>query len=189
MPMKMSPMTYGSCLLTLAMLVSPQPAIATGVKPYFPKSPWQSHSSMAAAKTSPIYREQWRQSKSRTCPILAIPTQSDVHLTTANSRSAYFADGWGVAYDLRRYKHGKPLRSAYGVANAGKTELDQIYAWPEQYAYADGSFVTLGREGNDPSGKFLAYLVLENGCFYNVWSQVSKAHLKNVLSRLRYVKP
>lgn len=33
----------------------------------------------------------------------------------------------------------------------------------------------------------LAYLVLNNGCFYNIWSQLSSEHLQKMIGQLRYV--
>lgn len=156
-------------------------------QPQLAKSPWQSHASTKPSQTSPIYRQEWQQSKYQSCPILALPTNASVHLKTAKSRAANFSDGFAVAYDVTNYQ-GKKIRSAYGVANAGKTPLSDIRRWHYQRYYADGSFVTLGREGNNPKGKMLAYVLLENGCFYNVWSQLGEVHLHHIISQLRYVK-
>ena len=110
-----------------------------------------------------------------------------MNIKTAQSRAANFSGGFAVAYDLKNYK-GKPLRSAYGVANAGTTSKRDLYqGWAYRKNYADGSYVTLGREGNNPQGKMLAYLVLNNGCFYNIWSQLSSEHLQKMIAHLRYV--
>lgn len=184
----MKTIIMATCLTSTIVVLGLSQANASNSKPYFPTSPWQSHYSITKNKTSPVYRQEWQRSKYRSCPILAIPTKSAVHLKTARSRAANFSDGWGVAYDVAKYSNGKRLRSAYGVANAGKTKLSDIYAWPDQRTHADGSFVTWGREGNNPNGQFLAYIVLDNGCFYNVWSKVSNTHLQNMIGALRYVK-
>ena len=152
-----------------------------------PKSPWQSHASLKSNQVSPIYHQQWRQSDYKYCPILAIANHSSVNVKTAQSRAANFSGGFAVAYDLKNYK-GRPLRSAYGVANAGTTSKRDLYqGWAYRKNYADGSYVTLGREGNNPQGKMLAYLVLDNGCFYNIWSQLSSEHLQKMIGQLRYV--
>ena len=109
-----------------------------------PKSPWQSHASLKSSQVSPIYHQQWRQSDYKYCPILAIANHSSVNVKTAQSRAANFSGGFAVAYDLKNYK-GKPLRSAYGVANAGTTSKRDLYeGWAYRKNYADGSYVTLG---------------------------------------------
>lgn len=78
------------------------------------------------------------------CPILAFANHSSVNVKTAQSRAANFSGGFAVAYDLKNYK-GKPLRSAYGVANAGTTSKRDLYeGWAYRKNYADGSYVTLG---------------------------------------------
>lgn len=152
-----------------------------------PKSPWQSHASLKSSQVSPIYQQQWRQSDYKYCPILAIANHSSINIKTAQPRAANFSGSFAVAYDLAQYK-GKPLRSAYGVANAGTTSKRDLYqGWAYRKNYADGSYVTLGREGNNPQGKMLAYLVLDNGCFYNIWSQLSSEHLQKMIGQLRYV--
>ena len=180
-PKKLNKLVLASFGIGALMLASN--AQAAGMQ----KAPWQSRSAIKASQTSPIYKQEWRKSAYRSCPILAIPSNSWVHPKTAKSRSANFSDGFAVAYDLSNYK-GKPLRSAYGVANAGKTKLAELHAWDYERYYADGSYVTMGHEGNDPNGKMLAYLVLKNGCFYNVWSALGTNHLQQVISQLRYVK-
>lgn len=152
-----------------------------------PKSPWQSHQSLKSNQVSPVYQQQCHQSKYKYCPILALPTRSSVNPKTAKSRAANFSGGFAVAYDLGNDK-GKLLRSAYGVANAGITSKRNLYdGWTYRKNYADGSYVTLGREGNNPKGNMLAYVVLKNGCFYNVWSQLGSDHLQKMLGQLRYV--
>ena len=170
-----------ACLLVNLLVNTAQAATR------LPKSPWQSHASLKSSQVSPIYHQQWRQSDYKYCPILAIANHSSVNVKTAQSRAANFSGGFAVAYDLKNYK-GKPLRSAYGVANAGTTSKRDLYeGWAYRKNYADGSYVTLGREGNNPKGKMLAYLVLNNGCFYNIWSQLSSEHLQKMIAQLRYV--
>lgn len=170
-----------ACLLVNLLVNTAQAATR------LPKSPWQSHASLKSSQVSPIYQQQWRQSDYKYCPILAIANHSSVNVKTAQSRAANFSGGFAVAYDLKNYK-GKPLRSAYGVANTGTTSKRDLYeGWAYRKNYADGSYVTLGREGNNPQGKMLAYLVLNNGCFYNIWSQLSSDHLQKMIAQLRYV--
>lgn len=175
------PFAAGLVVSAVSAMSSVQASVAV------PYSPWQSYAAIKSTQTSPIYKQQWRKSKYQSCPILALPTRSDAHLKTAKSRAANFSDGFAVAYDLKNYQ-GKAMRSAYGVANAGKTSLQGLHHWDYEQAYKDGAYITLGREGNDPKGKMLAYIVLENGCFYNVWSQLGESHLHHIISELRYVK-
>ena len=171
-----------SCAISALCFVNPVQAATT-----LPKSPWQSHASLKSSQVSPVYQQQWRQSDYKYCPILAFANHSSVNVKTAQSRAANFSGGFAVAYDLKNYK-GRPLRSAYGVANAGTTSKRDLYqGWAYRKNYADGSYVTLGREGNNPQSKMLAYLVLNNGCFYNIWSQLSSEHLQKMIAQLRYV--
>lgn len=161
--------------------------VAVQAQPQLPETPWESHTALERRAVSPVYHRQWLRAPTKNqCAILALASRDPAQLPSARSRKAEFAGGWGVAYDLRRYR-GAFLRSAYGVANSGTT--DGVYGiWPDRIDYRDGTVITYGREGGLPDGKWLAYVHLPNGCFYNVWSNISQAHLLQVINGLRYVK-
>lgn len=147
-------------------------------------APW-AKSAINNSNTDAVYRQEWLKAESkRLCPILAMPKQASSHLTGHNVRRANFASGWGVAYDLPN------MRSAYGVANAGTIDPDELsFSWPYNMSYQDGSMVGYGHEGGDPSAKWLAYIVIpQNNCFYNVWSAQGKNHLEQMIKDLRMVK-
>lgn len=136
--------------------------------------------------TDAVYSREWAKSETKErCPILALPSNAPAHLAGHQVRRANFSGGWGVAYDLPN------LRSAYGVANAGVTEpLGPRSIWADYHQYADGTELSYGREGGDPEGNWLAYLILgDSQCFYNIWSQKSKAHLEQIITELRVVAP
>ena len=148
-----------------------------------PIAPW-SKSTIKSSETDAVYHQEWIKSDSRSlCPILALPKQAVSHLTAHKVRRANFYGGWGVAYDL------PDMRSAYGVANAGITDLNGIFNdWPYNVTYQDGSILRYGQEGGDLDANWLAYLVLlDNGCFYNIWSGQNKEHLEQIISDLRIV--
>lgn len=178
----------GRMIITGSLLSTSLLSYATAYHPVDNQAPWQKNAAIKANKTSPVYKQEWQKSKYKSCPILAIPTNSLIHPKTVKSRAANFSGGFAVAYDVGNYQ-GKPLKSAYGVANVGKTKVDAISSWPAHRQYfADGSFLTSGHEANNPKNKMLAYLVLKNGCFYNVWSQLGDDFLQQIISELRYVK-
>lgn len=159
------------------------------IDPTLPQSPWQKNAVLTSSKISPIYRQQWAKSDiKKVCPILALPTVSPAQLRYSKARPASFSGGWSVAYDVTKTRDVLALRSGYGVANAGTSTESRLYKWQNQTHYADGSYVTYGHEGNDPNGKMLAYVLLDNGCFYNVWSKYGEAHLVKMLNDLHYVK-
>lgn len=148
-----------------------------------PKAPW-TNAAIHKNETDSVYIKEWAKSESKSlCPILALPKQAAAHLSGHSIRRANFSGGWGVAYDL------PDLRSAYGVANAGTINPEEVnYSWPYNVNYQDGSMVGYGHEGGNPSAKWLAYVVTpHNGCFYNVWSAQSKAHLEQMIADLRLV--
>lgn len=151
-------------------------------------APWQKPA-ISYKSISPIYQQEWKKSPTKkTCPILALSNRHSAQMPTAKSRRAIFFGGWAVAYDLSKYR-GKKLRSAYGVANSDMMiKKSDFHHWQQQINYSDGSFVTYGREGDFPDGKWLAYILLPNGCFYNVWSQIDEDHLVEIINGLRFVK-
>lgn len=120
-------------------------------------------------------------------------------------RRAYFGGGWAVAFDLPN------MRSAYGVAGAGLTPIDEGDAqaqqdrlrgqWPYFITLPNlpqPAFAGYGVEGAneyptdnaDGRGlKSLAYLrVGGQRCTYNVWSYLGRAHLEVLLDSLRPLK-
>ena len=138
-----------------------------------------------SSQTDAVYRQEWLKAESKNlCPILALPKNSLAHLSGHSARRANFSGGWGVAYDLPK------LRSAYGVANAGTVNPNELFnGWDYNVVHEDGSRVTYGRESGNPTGKWLAYIVIpKNNCFYNAWSAQSKTHLEQILADLRLVK-
>ncbi len=148
-------------------------------------APW-SKPAINNSKTDAVYHQQWMKAESKSlCPIIALPKQASSHLKEHRVRRAEFASGWGVAYDL------PDIRSAYGVANAGTINPNDInYNWPYNITYQDGSMVGYGHEGGNPTAKWLAYIVIpQNNCFYNIWSAQDKAHLEQMISDLRMVRP
>ena len=150
-------------------------------------APWNAHPALKRSEVSKVYRQQWLRAPSRRqCGLLALATRDPAHYPDAKSRKANFSGGWGVAYDLVSQR-GMYFRSAYGVANAG-TSSDKVMPWGEKMRYRDGSLVSYGREGGNPAGKWLAYLYLPNGCFYNIWSGIGEDHLLEMIQGLRKVK-
>lgn len=138
-----------------------------------------------SSQTDAVYHQEWSKSPTKTtCPILALPKNSNAQISGHSARRANFSGGWGVAYDLPND------RSAYGVANVGVLKSgEQVFDnWPYNVSYQDGSRVGYGHEGGDPSAKWLAYLVIpQNRCFYNVWSSQGQSHLEQMISELRWV--
>lgn len=117
-------------------------------------------------------------------------------------RAATFSGGWAVAFDL------PDQRSAYGVAGPGLIAADDgpPYAqsrrltaqWPyfrELDALTAPSFAGYGLAGAKPYSRAnrdgkgeqsLAYVrIHQQGCTYNVWSRISRAHLEALLDNLR----
>ncbi len=150
---------------------------------------WESYPAINKRHISPIYQQEWKKSPTKDyCPILALANTAPSQKPTAKARRANFWGGWGVAYDLSNYQ-GKKLRSAYGIANSGYANRNDIYHWNNQVEFSDGSFLTYGREGGDTTGnQWLAYLILPDGCFYNIWSNISKQHLTQVIDDLRFIQ-
>lgn len=146
-------------------------------------APW-TEPAIKNGETDTVYQQEWMKSERKSlCPILALPKQASAHLTQHSVRRANFSGGWGVAYDL------PDMRSAYGVANVGTTNPNDIFDdWPYNVTYQDGSILGYGHEGSDPSANWLAYIVTpHNNCFYNIWSAQSKEHLEEIISDLRVV--
>ena len=119
---------------------------------------------------------------------------------SADPRRASFAGGWAVAFDT------PDLRSAYGVAGPGIVPADRADAqterlrdqWPYFMQLPDlpqPSFAGYGIEGaqpypaENPEGRgmnSLAYVRIGGqGCTYNLWSRLGRAHLELLLNSLR----
>lgn len=131
------------------------------------------------------YQTQWQKADNRkTCAPLVLASKASSHIKNASIRPASFHGGWGIAYDLPHQ------RSAYGVAGAGSVgSLQDVKRWQQYHIWNDGSGVGWGLEGDTGPG-YLAYVYLYNqGCLYNVWSNISETHLINMLNDLRLSKP
>lgn len=148
-----------------------------------PNAPW-SNDTIALNDTDSVYYQEWLKADTKSlCTILALPKQSTAHLTGHSIRRANFSGGWGVAYDL------PDLRSAYGVANTGIFPSGEVhYPWPFNVTYKDNSTIGYGHEGGNPTAPWLAYIrLVDNNCFYNVWSAQGKEHLEQMIKDLRRV--
>lgn len=143
---------------------------------------------------------EWRKADNRArCAPLAL---ADTASGEATARRANFAGGWGIAFDMTGQ------RSAFGVAGAGLMDRDRLSTrrakleaqWPlmrDLDALPEPSFAGYGVEGaeaypaENPEGygmKSVAYLrVAGQDCLYNVWSNISRAHLEALLENLRVV--
>ncbi|KAA9013770.1 hypothetical protein [Sphingobium limneticum] len=147
-----------------------------------------------------VARAQWDMAENRaTCAPLALLSDGGVK---GKARPAQFGGGWAVAFDL------PGLRSAYGFAGPGIIAMDGeaepaqrarlTKQWPHRRdlpALPGPAFAGYGLVGAQPypadnaQGKgleSLAYMrVAGQGCTYNVWSRISRAHLETLLDNLR----
>jgi hypothetical protein len=145
-------------------------------------APW-SAPALTRAAVPAVYAEQWQKAENRaTCALIAFNDSGQAG--NATPRAATFSGGWAVAYDL------PALRSAFGVAGTGVTPDASTYDdWPHRVHWADGSSAGYGPEGGS-GPKQLAYLrITGQDCLYNVWSQLGRAHLEQLLRSLRFVQP
>lgn len=127
------------------------------------------------------YLTAWSRAENRDgCALIALLGTEATQGATA--RTATFSGGWGVAYDQ------PDLRSAFGVAGTGVKAADPAYdAWPHRLRWSDGSSVGYGPEGGTGPNQ-LAYLTIAGqDCLYNVWSQLGRVHLEQLLETLRLV--
>lgn len=146
---------------------------------------------------------EWQRADNRgTCAPVAFVSTGQAR---GAPRPAEFGGGWGVAFDLPN------LRSAYGLAGPGPTAADSAppdqqrerlgAQWPyfrELSELPQPAFAGYGVEGaeaylpDNPSGRglnSLAYVrVGKEGCTYNVWSRLGRAHLELLLDALRVVR-
>jgi hypothetical protein len=146
--------------------------------------PWLRHAPISGSQgDARVVAREWREADNRaSCAPLSF---NSVRFLTANARprAAYFAGGWGVAWDLP----GK--RSAFGIAGAGvEAEPEDISRWPNVIRWRGGSAAGYGLTGDTGPG-YLAYVkVAGQGCLYNVWSNVSRRHLRFLIGQMRRVR-
>lgn len=158
-------------------------AVATGAAPPPPPPPWLRHPPVPATQgDARVVAAQWRVADNRAgCAPL---TFNSIRQNTAGARprAAYFGGGWGVAWDL------PGRRSVLGVAGAGVlVEPGDITRWPNVIRWRGGSSAGYGLVGDTGPG-YLAYVkVAGQDCLYNVWSNVSKKHLRFLIGQLRRV--
>jgi hypothetical protein len=158
--------------------VEPQPAPDAQL----PVAPWQS-APLRANNVAPVYLEQWQQAENRaSCASIAFANVGSAG-RGATPRAATFSGGWAVAYDLPN------SRSAFGVAGTGVLAAEPAYDdWPYHLRWRDGSSAGYGPEGGT-GPKQLAYLrIAGQGCLYNVWSRLGRAHLEELLQGIRLVQ-
>lgn len=149
--------------------------------PALPAAPWSAAPLPAGAAPEPLPGE-WRAADNRaTCAPLA-PVSIAPH-SNATPRAATFAGGWAVAWDL------PGLRSAFGIAGTGVAAAEPAYdEWPHRLQWTDGSSAGYGPEGGT-GPKQLAYLRIPGqACLYNVWSNIGREHLEQLLDQLRFVQ-
>lgn len=158
-----------------------------------PPAPWSS--AKIAEREAPVIVEEWRRSENRSsCAPIMFASLGEG--TGATPRRAFFSGGWGVAWDkagLRgKDSSGNPCsncgRSAFGIAGTGATATADRYRWPAGARYSDGSLASWGPEGGSGPG-WLAYVeVAGQKCLYNVWSNVSASHLRQLVDAMRFVE-
>ncbi|MDF1502484.1 hypothetical protein [Roseisolibacter sp. H3M3-2] len=179
-PPRALPSALASALLCAACASAPGAGAGAGAGAPLPAAPW-SGARLTGAEAPAVYGEQWRRAANRaTCALLAPRTLGEG--AGATPRAATYSGGWAVAYD-------RPgLRSAFGVAGSGSPANGDTYAWADSLRWADGSVATYGPEGGTGPNQ-LAYLrVAGQGCLYNVWSRLGRAHLVTLLGALRFVE-
>ncbi|MDR7101392.1 hypothetical protein [Croceicoccus sp. BE223] len=145
-----------------------------------------------------LTRNEWATAANKDeCAPLVLTTDGGAG---GEARRANFSGGWGVAFDT------DGVKSAYGVAGPGIVESDRADGqearlkgqWPyfiRLERLAQPAFAGYGLEGAKPYGaerpdgvgdNSLAYVhVAGQGCTYNVWSRLGRAHLEVLLDSLR----
>jgi hypothetical protein len=143
-------------------------------------APW-SGAELAHGDVPAVYAEQWGRVANRaTCGLFAFTELGEG--ASARPRTAPFAGGWAIAYDL------PGQRSAFGIAGTGSDAAEPAYSeWPFRREWADGSSAGYGPEGGTGPNQ-LAYLrIAGERCLYNVWSGLGRDHLELLLESLRRV--
>lgn len=174
-------------LLTVALLAcssSPDvapPSDSPSEPPVAADAPWRSNRLSVGSVPQPYFTAWSRAENRTTCGLIAFVESAATQ--GAAPRVATFSGGWGVAYDRA------DLRSAFGVAGTGVRASDPSYdEWPHKLTWSDGSSVGYGPEGGTGPNQ-LAYLTIAGqGCLYNVWSRVGRAHLEQLIGTLRFVE-
>jgi hypothetical protein len=80
------------------------------------------------------------------------------------------------------------LFGAFGIAGSGTTAEGGTYAWPDTLRWADGSSAGHGPEGGTGPNRLAFLRIAGQGCLYNVWSRLGRAHLERLLAELRFVE-
>lgn len=146
-----------------------------------PSAPWGA-GALSASAVPAIYLTEWRSAENRaTCaPIAFLNSAIEANATP---RRANFGGGWGIAYDLPNQ------RSAFGIAGTGVSASEPTaHQWPFHRNWSDGSTAGYGPEGGGAGPNQLAYLrIAGQGCLYNVWSQLGRAHLESLMNAIRFV--
>lgn len=179
-----------SALITVAALVTL--SCSSGVQPDAPEaSPWSG--SPLPPSSSPTLLAEWSGADNRgSCAPLMI--DGSMIPSEATIRRANFGGGWGVAWDLPDGPgvavSGRPCsdcgRGAFGIAGTGASRDGDLYEFPHEMVWDDGSRVVYGRDGSDT--QWLAYLIVsDQECLYNVWSYRSLEHLESLIRGLRRV--
>lgn len=145
-----------------------------------------------------LTRNEWATAANKDeCAPLVLTTDGGAG---AEARRANFSGGWGVAFDT------DDVKSAYGVAGPDIVQSDKADGqetrlkgqWPyfmKLPRLAQPAFAGYGLEGAKPysaerpdgvGDNSLAYVhVAGQGCTYNVWSRLGRAHLEVLLDSLR----
>jgi hypothetical protein len=189
------PTTFGTSTSTTAAAATTTSAVTT-TAPVAPPAPW---SNAPISDVPQVLVDQWEAAANKTwCSALypAGPADPD-----ATIRTATFAGGWGVAWDLPdgpgREASGTYCadcgRGAYGIAGTGlQAQGDEPTLWSAQLTWADGSIAGYGYEGQADPGSgapLLMYLLVNgDGCVYNVWSFLGEDHLLRLVDSLRKVQ-
>ena len=179
-PTAMFKLAHGALMGALLLASACAQNESPGGSPAPPPAPWRS-AALTSALVPAVYVQQWNSAPNRaTCGLFAF-----AQLGTgagALPRAATFSGGWAVAYDLPQQ------RSAFGIAGTGVSASDSTYSeWPFRREWADGSRAGYGPEGGTGPNQ-LAYLrIAGQGCLYNVWSRLGRAHLEFLLESIRTV--
>lgn len=177
--------------LALALMVA---CTVTGPAPQPRMSaPWGG-ARLPEANASVVVSE-WRRSENRaTCAPMSFATLSAGE--GAIPRRANFSGGWAAAWDRNglpgKDASGNPCtscgRSAFGIAGTGSSGSTDRYRWPNAEMYRDGSRASWGLEGGSGPAWLASVEVAGQGCVYNVWSNVSESHLRQLISAMRFVE-
>ena len=141
-----------------------------------PPPPWQGS---PIGDVPAVYLTEWERAENRDrCVLVAF----DGVRGDATPRRANFAGGWAGAYDL------PGTRSAFGIAGSGASASDGTYQWADTMRWSDGSSATWGLEGGT-GPNHLAYIrIAGQDCLYNIWSALGEEHLRELITRMRFVR-